>query len=190
MSATTFTIIPRGWDFTPEELASAIPRLLLAAFLTDLYRKGTASAGGWLYAFIHGEFDPVAGVFRLHVHGACSLEMVPVLDRLRKLPKYKSARKLPNGEWDPVFRRVWIRRKALFNLPHPITYLMQAFWPARPIYIDTEGKRRRVRAKQAIPDPYHSIALLWLDRWQLKDLTLLVGLRVTKAGLIRTQARR
>ena len=132
----------------------------------------------------------MAGVYRLHIHGACSLEMVPVLDRLRKMRKYKSVRTLPDGGWDPVYRRVWVRRKPLNNMPDPITYLMQAFWPSRPIYIDAAGKRRRVREKRAIRDPYHSMMLLWLDRWKLKDLTLLVGLRVTRTGLIPTRERR
>lgn len=187
---TTFTVIPDGWDFTPAQLASAMPILLLRALLTDLYRKGAKAAGGWLFAFIHGEFDPVAGVYRLHIHGACSPEMIEVLDRLRLLPKYKSVRQLPNGEWNPVYRRVWIRRKPLHSMPNPITYLMQAFWPSRPIYIDAEGKRRRVRQKQAIREPFHSMVLLWLNRWRLKDLTLMVGLRVTRAGLIETRPRR
>lgn len=187
MTATTFTIVPRGWAFTPQELMSAVPRLLLRAFLGDLYRKGAAAAGGWLFAFIHGEFDPVAGVFRLHVHGACSPEMVLVLDRLRAMAKYKSVRRLPDGNWDPVYRRVWVRRKPLHSLPDPITYLMQAFWPSRPIYVDEDGKRRRVRQKRAIREPQHSLVVLWLDRWPLKDLTLMVGLRVTRAGLIATR---
>jgi hypothetical protein len=190
MAATTFTLIPRGWTFTPEQLASVIPGLLLNAFLTDLYRKGAASARGWLFAFIHGEFDPVAGVFRLHIHGACSPEMVAVLDRLRTMPKYKSARQLPDGSWDPIYRRVWVRRKPLHSMPDPITYVMQSFWPSRPIYIDEDGKRRRVRQKRAIREPYHSMMLLWLDRWQVKDLTLMVGLRVTRGGLIETRPRR
>lgn len=190
MRATTFTIIPRGWEFTPAQLASVLPSLLLAAFRTDLYRRGAARAGGWLFVFIHGEFDPVAGVFRLHIHGACSLEMVPVLDRLRTMRKYQSVRTLPDGGWDPVYRRVWVRRKPLTNMPDPITYLMQAFWPSRPIYIDDQGKRRRVREKRAIRDPYHAMMLLWLDSCELKDLTLLVGLRVTRAGLTPTPSRR
>jgi hypothetical protein len=113
-----------------------------------------------------------------------------VLERLKLLPKYKSSRTLPDGSWDPVYRRVWIRRKALNNMPDPITYLMQAFWPSRPIYVDTAGKRRRVREKRAIRYPYHAMMLLWLDRWRLQDLTLLVGLRVTRNGLIKTQGRR
>ena len=187
MSGTTFTIIPEQWECTPEELSNVDPRRLLANFRTDLYGKGTAKASGWLFAFIHGEFDPVARVFRLHVHGFATGGMLAVLDRLRKMDNYRSVRKLPDGEWNPVYRRVWIRRKPLINLPSPLTYLVQAFWPSRPIYISKEGKRRRVRDKQRMPEPYHSQVLLWLDRWRLADLTLMVGLRVTKSGLIRTK---
>lgn len=187
---TTATIIPRTWEFTPEQLMQVDPRLLLKAFRSDLYRKGAARQRGWLFAFIHGEFDPGARVFRLHLHILCRKEMVPLLDRLRALPNYRSTRTLPNGEVSPVYRRVFIRRKPLFNLPDPLTYVMQSFWPSRPIYIDKDGKRKRVRQKRAIPEPYHAMVLLWLDRWQLKDLTLMVGLRVTRRGLRKTRRNR
>jgi hypothetical protein len=116
--------------------------------------------------------------------------MIPVVDSLRTLPNYRSTRTLPNGEWSPVFRRVWIRRKPLFNLPDPLAYLVQSFWPSRPVYISDDGKRRRVREKRRIPEPYHSQVLLWLDQWRLVDLTLMIGLRVTKSGLIRTKRNR
>lgn len=181
--STTCTIIPRTWELAPAELEAFNPVERLNAFRTDLYRNGAALARGRLCAFIHGEFDPIACVYRLHLHLACSAEMVPVLDRLRALPNYRSTRFLANGELSPVYRRIWVRRKPLYNLPDPITYLVQAFWPSRPIIITDDGKRVRRRQKQAIPEPFHSAVLLWLDRWELKDLTLLVGLRVTSAGL-------
>ncbi len=184
---TTFTIIPRTWERTPEQLALTDPNKLLAPFRTDLYRNGAAENDGWLVAFLHGEFDPVAQVSRLHVHGGCSSEMVPVLDRLRSVSNYRSTPQLPDGSWSPVYRRVWIARQPLHSMPDPITYLMQSFWPSRPIYVDADGKRRRVRQKQAIREPFHSQMLLWFDRWHLKDLTLLIGLRVTQDGLIRTR---
>ena len=180
---TTATIIPRSWEFTLEELMGVDPVKLMAAFRTDLYRAGIKRVDGWLFAYLHGEFDPVAKVFRLHLHLAMTKTMEPVIDRLRTMKNYRSTRLLPDGSPSPVFRRVWIRRKRLFNMPEPVTYVIQSFWPSRPIHIDDDGKRSRLRQKGAIREPYHSQVLVWLDRWNIEHLTLMVGLRVTHAGL-------
>jgi hypothetical protein len=187
LSATVFTVLPKSWEFTPEEFNDADPLRLLAAFRSALYAKEAALIDGWLIAFIHGEFDPVARVYRLHLHGLCSWTLAAVIDALRNDPNYRTERLLPNGEWNPVYRRVWVTRKPLTNLARALSYLVQSFWPSRPIYVSADGKRRRVRDKRRIPEPYHSQVLLWLDRYRLRDLTLMIGLRVTRSGLKRTQ---
>lgn len=187
---TTATIIVRTWEYSPEELLAVNPRKLMKAFRTDLYRAGIKVIDGWLFAYLHGEFDPIAKVFRLHLHLALTKSLVPVIDRLRTKRNYRSTRLLPDGSPSPVFRRVWVRRKPLINMPEPVTYVVQSFWPARPIHIDDQGRRSRLRQKGAIREPFHSRVLLWLDRWKVEDLTLMVGLKVTRAGLIRTRGRR
>ncbi len=187
---TTATIILRSWEFSPDALWDTDPAKLLRRFRTDLYRAGIKAIDGWLFAYLHGEFDPIAKVYRLHLHIALTKSMVPVLDRIRTMGNYRSTRLLPDGSPSPVFRRVWIRRKPLVNMPEPITYVVQSFWPARPIHIDGNGRRSRLRQKGAIREPYHSQVLLWLDRWKVENLTLMVGLRMTKAGLIPTRRRR
>jgi len=78
-------------------------------------------------------------------------------------------------------------RAPLTNMPAPATYVMQSYWPSRAYFLDADGKERRVRRKRAIPEPYHSKLLLWMDRWEPKDLALLIGLRVTREGLIGTR---
>lgn len=184
---TTCTVIGRSWEVAPEDLWQFNPAAALAAFRADLYRAGLAEAGGWLFAVWHGEYDHVANVFRLHLHIVCSGTMVPVIDALRPMANYVFAPTLPDGSWDPVYRRIRINRKPLHSLPNPLTYLLQSFWPSRPILVTPEGRRRRVRQKRAIPEPFGSMVLTWLDRWSLQDMTLLVGLRVTRNGLIRTR---
>ena len=184
---TTVTIIPRRWEFTPDELDGVDPRKLMKGFRTDLYRAGVKEVDGWLFGYLHGEFDSNAKVYRLHVHVACSKAVVPVIDKLRTMGSYRSTRLLPDGSPSPVFRRVWVRRKRLEKMPDPVTYVVQSFWPSRPIHIDENGKRSRLRQKGAIREPYHSRVLMWLDRWSIQDLTLMVGLRVTRAGLIPTR---
>ena len=185
--ANAFTIIPRTWEFTPDELDSVDPRPMLAALRTALYGRGAAQANGWIVAFIHGEFDPIKKVYRLHVHGFAYGEMVEVIDRLRILPNYKTRYRLSDGSLSPVYRRIQVTRKRSTNLVSQITYRLQSYWPAKAIVIKDDGSQTRARRKGRIAEPYHSQVLLWLDKWGVADLTLLIGLRVTKTGLTQTK---
>ncbi len=187
MKLTKFTIIPSSWEFTAEQLLAVNPILLLAALRTALYEMGAATATGWIFLGLHGEFDPKAKVYRLHVHGIAYGGMAQVVDRLRSLPNYATSRWLPDGSPSPVYRRVRMTRKRVNRLPRPLTYLVQSYWPARALWVSEDGRRRRARRKRRLPEPYHSQVLLWLDKWSIDDLTLMIGLRVTKNGLTQTK---
>jgi hypothetical protein len=187
MKAQAVTIIPMTWEFTLAELFQVIPMLLLAALRASLYAQGAAQAKGWLMLFIHGEYDPIGQVFRLHVHGYAYGEMVDVVDRLRTLPNYQTRRYLKDGSLSPVYRRVQVKRKPPKNRLRQITYRLQSYWPAKAIVISEDGARKRARRKRRIAEPHHSQVLLWLDKWEIADLTLMIGLRVTKDGLIQTK---
>lgn len=182
-----FTIVPKTWEFTAEQLTDVDPSQLLNALRTALYAKGADQATGWIYAYLHGEWDPIGKVFRLHVHGLAYGQMVKVIDGLRELPNYMTRRYLEDGSPSSVVRRIVMTREALSYLPRPITYVMQSYWPSRALIISDEGERMRARQKSRIGEPYHSQVLLWLDRWQISDLTLMIGLRRTNAGLIQTK---
>lgn len=186
-SVGSFTIVPRTWEIKAGELADVDPRLLIKALRTALYERGAAEKNGWIIAFIHGEYDPVAKVYRIHVHGLAMGEMIQAVDGLRNLPNYQTQKLVEDGKPNPVYRRVRINRKPLTNLPDPITYLLQSFWPSRAVVISDDGKRIRARQKSRIPEPYHSEVLLWLHRWRLADLTLMIGLRAGVNGLYETR---
>ena len=188
-SPRTFTIVPRAWEFTPDELLDVDSRRLKASLTTALYKMKAKDAGGWLIAFLHGEYDPVAGVFRLHVHGLASGQMIKVVERLRKLPQFKTRRLKSDGTPEAIYRPVRIRRKGLADLPAPLAYVAQSFWPSRAIYVDQDGKNRRQKTKRRIPEPYHSLVLLWLDRWHVDDLMLRIGLQVSNGDLVPTRRR-
>jgi hypothetical protein len=187
MKAQAVTIIPMTWEFKPAELGGVIPMLLLAALAASCYAKGAANATGWLMVHIHGEYDPIGQIYRLHVHGYAYGEMVDVVDRLRTLPNYKTRRYLKDGSVSPVYRRVQVKRKPPKNRLRQVTYRLQSYWPAKAIIISDDGARKRARQKRRIPEPHHSQVLLWLDQWDIADMTLMIGLRVTKAGLIQTK---
>lgn len=184
--ARTFTIVPKSWEFKAGELASVDPNALLNPLRTALYEQGAAESWGWMIAIIHGEFDPIAKVYRLHVHGLALGGMVQAIDRLRTLPNYQTRPKDAEGRPSPVYQRVVVNRKPLTDVPQPITYLVQSFWPSRAVIISDDGTRIRQRNKGRISEPYHSEVLLWLNRWRLTDLTLMIGLRVTINGLRQT----
>ena len=178
-NVSTFTVIKRGWEFFPQSLETADPRELLAELRSDLNRRGASDASGWLIAWIHGEYDCSNDLYRLHVHGVASGGMVDVVDRLREGRNYVSLK----GAGDGVTRRVVLSRKSLTDLPYPLTYCLKPYWPKKHVGEEGapgEGKRNRQHLR--IPEPYHTEVLLWLDRWTLADITLLVGIGVGKDG--------
>lgn len=183
VKAATFTVIPQGWTFRSDELDQQNPSQLIEAFRVDLNRAGAAHADGWLAAFLHGEHEPQGERYQLHLHGVATGGMIDVLERLRKRPKYASSR----SQFDPgdgaVCQRLRISQKPLTDLPRPLTYLLQSWWPSRWIgTVGDDGIVKRSRRRSRIAEPAHSQYLLWLHRWALSDITLLMKLRVTRAG--------
>ena len=151
---------------------------LKAALRSDLNRCGAKDADGFLFAALHGEFEPTEEVYRLHWHLLISGGMIEVVDRLRDRPKYRSR----NGDGEAVRQRVRIGRKSLEQLPRPLTYLLQSWWPSRWIGHVGDGEVKRQRQRTRIPEPHHSENLVWLDQQRIDDLVLLRRLRVTNAG--------
>lgn len=187
-----FTIIPASWEFMGDDLHLADPAKMLERFRAQLNRSGASKASGFIFCGIHGEFEPNEKMFRLHIHGIAGGAMLKVIDRLRKLDDFKSIRRDVAAGNHRVFHRVQIKKTPLTNLPSPLTYTLQSFWPARAIWTDdatvsSKPGRRRQRQKRRLTEPYHTDFLLWIDRWTIKDLTLLIGLRVTKFGLKATK---
>jgi hypothetical protein len=175
---STFTLIGRGWAFAAGSLSDADAIKLLASVRSDLNRCGAKVADGWLILGIHGEYDPGTGMYQLHVHGVAADGMIGVVDRLRDRPKYRSKRTGPDK-----IQRVRISEQPLTDLPSPLTYVVQSFWPCRWSGEVGEDRFARQRRKGRIPEPQHTEVLLWLDRWSLADLILIMKLRVTKGGL-------
>jgi hypothetical protein len=180
--AATFTLLSRAWIFTPEQLQKVNARKLIAGVRQDLIRAGAAKAKGVLILFLHGEFEPESGLFVLHFHGVALGGMIDVVDRLRKRRKYKPAPRGKDGR--PAIRTpVRIRRKPLTSLPEPLTYILKPYWPAKRIgAVDGSDQDKRNRRHGRIPEPYHSEALLWLDRWALSDISLMIGIYVDQNG--------
>lgn len=174
----TVTILVKGWQFSPEELHLVDPNQLLEVFRADLNRCCIKDVGGFAFFALHGEYNEVTSLFDIHIHGIVSGNMTPVFDRLRKRPKYRSYQDEQEGVKQRI-HRVVVTDKPLTNLPAPITYVMQSWWPAKETYIK-DGKTLRRRSRKRIPDFPHLLWLLWMDCWDISDLTLMMGMRVSK----------
>ena len=180
-ASSCFTLIPRTWEFPGEQLHKADPIILLAQLRQALIRDGADAAGGWLFVGLHGEHEPTEDIYRLHVHGVATGGMIAVVDRLRKRSNFKSERKPPTS--DPVYQRLRMTRETLANLPEPLTYMTQSFWPAKTIFELRLGDTRRQTKKHRIKGPRHTEVLMWQSKHRLRDTTLLMGIRATKSGL-------
>ncbi len=177
-----FTIMPQCWDIPVDQLRYFDARSWQVALRGLLRSYGGADANGYLFAGLHGEYVKTTNKFRLHVHGIAYGEMIDVVDELRHSPKMRGYPKPAKGQVKAKRKTaVRINRLPMTNRPKYYTYTLQSYWPSR-VYEDPKtGEEIRGR-RGRIPDPHHTAYLLWLDRWRVEDLSLLMGLRVTDDG--------
>lgn len=179
---TTFTLMPKTPVVDPADLITLEAPRVMGSLRTDLNRAGADCASGWVIAFLHGEYESETGKFRLHYHGVATGEMIDVIDRLRDQKKYE--RSIGTDGAAVGSAPVLIARKALTDPGGAIAYALKSYWPCMrtgPVGDSGECKRNTFVAR--IPEPFHSMVLLWLHRWELKDIALLYGIYATKQGL-------
>lgn len=181
---STFHVLPPSWAIPSEELHGLDPHRLLEQFRRDLTRLGKAPMRGWLFASIHGEFDPENEVFHLHLHGLASNTMLRRVNELRYLRKYRLGSKLNKGRKNrPSIR---ITRKELRDPLRALSYCLQSWWNVKSFTSDADGTTRRTRSKMRIPAHHQARYLIWLDQHRIEDVTILMGLAVKKGRLSRT----
>jgi hypothetical protein len=180
----TATLIKREWNIPADSLIDRDPRAPLAQVRTDIRRTGAWQPGGFLIGGLHGDFNPNERRYQLHVHVLAIGSAIEAVDRLRDMPRYSSS--TTDDDDDHVRQRVRLSRTELTDLPDPLTYLFQPFWPSRWIGTNPDGRPVRQRAKTRIPEPYHADWLRWMDQWRFDDLVLLMGARIGRNGLILT----
>lgn len=182
-----FTLAPRSGVTRAEALSQTDAKKIMKALLSDLNRCGAGPACGCLLAFIHGEFEPKREVFVIHVHGVAFGDMIGVVDKLRKRRKY---RRVIGNDIDmvPIRRPVRMTRRPITNRLRTFSYLFKSYWPSRwRGAMKANGKFPRSGRAQRIPEPFHSKYLLWLDQYRPQDLALMIGMKATKNGLLRTR---
>ncbi len=174
-----FTLMPVCWEIPAEELVDLDVCRIKNAFRAQLLHYGSDEADGYLFAGIDGEFYEPEGVFRLHYHGLAAGGMIDVVERLRGCRKFK-----PTGVTKSGKRRTVLQMKKVKDQPEPYTYSMKSSWFVNSFKCSETGKEKRLRTPHRIPNPHQARYLHWLDKWRLEDLTVMVGLRVEKEGLV------
>lgn len=184
----TFTAIPGNSSVPRGELDRFDPKRYIASIRQHLIRSAAklgVAVEGQLFAALHGAYDPTTQSYPMHVHGVAIGGMIDIVDGLRDLRKYCPAQ--PYDDRDAANTPVRLSRGPLTNMPAPATYTLKGFWGLRTTYVDSDGLRkayagpvRRIRGEAEIE------YLQFLDRWRLEDVTLLMGMRATRSGLLRT----
>ena len=121
-----------------------------------------------MIAFLDGEYDPNSGTIHPHWHGIASGGMIKVARHLRRQPTF-------------AHRRGVLIRSEMNRPAHAIGYNLKPFWKSVPRSPDgTRGFSER------IPEPAHTHVLLWLDRYTVSDLCVMIGVRVNRNGEFET----
>jgi hypothetical protein len=180
-----FTLINENWLVTPQELWALRASTLVRQLRTHLERAGVNAIQGTLVAYLHGEFDPISGMFQLHFHGVATAAKAAALMRLVRKPDGT-----PRG-WGYVRTCTGsapICRQAIRDRVWQFSYLLKSYWPSRRITIGDDGKAVRDEYPMRIAEPIHSLVLLWLDREKVADMRLLTGCRPLAQGRLRMTA--
>ena len=181
-----FDVIKPKWAHKRKAFRQSSATAIRAEFRADirraaakLYPSGAAGCEGFVFAALHGDHEVVGKLYQPHFHIVATGDWVAVVDELRKQRGYRPTKR--------VKRPIRARRK-LTDMAYALTYLLKSYWPGKwQGYVSRKGTVRRRRKHGRIPEPHHSEVLLWLDRTTLPDLTLLMGIQITKEGLVPTK---
>lgn len=181
-----FTVKPLNWSPPLHELDTFDVERRFEAFRQHANRVINTMDDrptGWLFAHLHGAYDPATQSFPLHLHGFATGGMIDVIDGLRKLSMYAPAR--PHDGRDAANTPIVINRDP-HSMPYGIHYfLLQRWWPLRETYLGKDGLRHAFRVpRQRIPEPAHSEYLQFLDSYALDKLMLRIGITVSANGLV------
>lgn len=178
------TLIPRGFSVAPDELMDVDPIKKNQWLRVTLARCGaTSDTGGWIYAYLEGEYNPVTGMIQLHWHLIMTHSaMRKVMEQLREHSAFKRTIGACNNP-DSIDVRVMVKRVTPGTLPSAISYVTKGAWYSKWRVNTNDGGRKAQRQRGRIPEPARTKVLLWLDRWRAGDMSMLLNVHVTRNGI-------
>lgn len=181
-----FRVYPRGWRYSVDHLTSAEAPDLLETIAHTFHAVGIDDTQGILWGGLRGEYDPLREHFRICLSGIASSGIAKLISGLKVFPRFKDPDD-PNELWDqehwndPIGVRAWA--KPVADVSTILPSLFSTDWSQRPTIFDENGNVKRLVDLRPIPQPFASHALLWLDRWELAQITMAIGLGDFEDGL-------
>jgi len=171
------TILYLGHVIAGDRLLEVNPKTLTEWLRRLVAQHLPEKPNGWLYAQIHGEFDPTTSAYILHFHTIAAGDYLAALDGpVRAELKRRNQRLVGRHPGLPMVRvRVAVRKDKLRDPPRQVAYVAQGWWPRRPLVMTPDGWKR-TRKKHRIREPHHSRYLLWLDKHTYTDMRLRMGM--------------
>ncbi|WP_156405487.1 hypothetical protein [Sphingomonas sp. Root710] len=181
----TATLMPTGLWVPAGQLQHQIPRLMMRRLCSDFDRVGVTTQTGFVMAGLHAEFDERREGYDFHYHLVAGGWKARALEALRDRPKYSVGRSEPHEMGMADRPRVRISKQVLTNLPDPLTYSIQYWYPHRPTKIVGHNplQIQRSEFRYRIPEPYHTEWMVWMDKHPVQDFVLFNGLKPTRSGL-------
>jgi hypothetical protein len=178
------TLMARDYSVTPDELMNVNPVDCNQWLRTTLARCGAKSETyGWIFAYLEGEYNSATGMIQLHWHLIVThSQMRAVIERLRGHSAFKRMVGANNNP-DGIDMRIVVQPVPEEDLPNAISYAVKGGWYAKWRSEDDGGNRQTARCKGRIPEPARSKVLLWLDRWRVQNMAMMLNLYVGKNGI-------
>jgi len=178
------TLIPRGLSIAPDDLPGFDPKKENQKLRVTLNRAGASSRNeGWIFASLEGEYNPATGMVQIHYHLIVVGDgMVGAIKRLRQQPRFKRKMGTRNNP-DGVKMRIQVKRVRRSRLHRAINYAIKGTWYQKWRDEGADGARKTQKCRGRIQEPTGSKVLLWLDRWKVGDMTMMLNLWVGKNGL-------
>lgn len=179
-------------DFIDEDAARVKNefRSTIVRTTARLQRQGIETAGRFIFAALHGEFDPDGMAFQLHYHVVEDDQAAIVIDSLRDRQGFITPRRSDAVELGAadghVATPVRVTHAQLTNVASALGYLLKSYWLQYPRIETATGSKKLTGKGRRIQSPFLSAQLLWMDKFDIADMILMVGLRVTREGLIQT----
>lgn len=167
-----FTAIPRSGEVPVRRLDEVDGRAMKERLRQQINRLNMVFRSGFLIAVLEAEFEPYSETLRFHWHGVATGSYVKALKHLQALPAFKKR--------EHVSRPFQVNKLTSdSDRAQAVSYLLKNHWKQRRIGpVGKAGVIKRQRKSQRLDEPYHSNALLWMDRHSVSGITLFMGCRM------------
>lgn len=151
------TLVSAKGTIPLKELSARVVQRHTQRFRKQLVRIGCDKAGGFLSAWLHGDYNPIRKVFQLHWHIIHTANHIPLLKALSKQRAYRPSEYVAVPRRTVLIRDGWIQH----------SYAHQGFWYCRGRVPGMSNKP--VKGRHRIPGRAHTRYLLTMDALRFSD---------------------